>query len=362
MNAAIINYLLIMIQEIDITDSIISTSSNILEAIAAIDETLARTAIVIDKYQKVEGTVTDGDVRRHLLGNGDLHDKVTSIMNKNFVFADQSFSRKQCSDKMVANNIRQLPILNNQGVLERLYILKSQYQYRQNQTNTVVIMAGGKGTRLRPATLKTPKPLIEVGGSSMIEIIINNCKKYGLSNFIICVNYLKEQIISALGDGNHLGVTINYIEEETELGTAGALSLIEDELKFPLIVMNADVLTKVNFQELLEFHSGSAGDAAICTRFHSTTVPFGVIESSGGKVISIVEKPEFISEVNAGIYVISPKLLSEIKYNEYLDMPDFIQMLIKQNKGVNCFPVHEYWIDVGQHHTLEAARQEWSGG
>ena len=348
-----------MIQEINTTNSVISKSSTVKQAIAAIDNTLARTAIVTDENKKVVGTITDGDVRRHLLGAGNLSDQASLIMNKEFISESLTSSTKSYAEKMLTHNIRQLPILNNQQQLEKLYILKSQYQHSNQKLNKVVIMAGGKGSRLRPMTLDMPKPLIKVGDQSMIEIVIENCKAHGLTNFIICINYLKEQIINKLGNGDKLGVNIEYIEEEQELGTAGALSLISDEVNIPLLIMNADVLTKVHLQELLEFHDNSGAGVTICSRHHYTEIPFGVIEATQGKVTSIVEKPEYISEINAGIYVISPKLLTEIEYNKYLDMPDFIQMLLKQNKTVYTFPIHEYWIDVGQHHSLEAARREW---
>jgi dTDP-glucose pyrophosphorylase len=349
-----------MIQEINIKNSIIINSSTVREAIAAIDNTLARTAIVIDEYRKVVGTITDGDVRRHLIGAGNLSDQASFIMNKEFIYRSMSSSDKSCVEIMLAHNIRQLPILNDHQNLEKLYILKSQYQHSDHKLNTVVIMAGGKGNRLRPMTLDMPKPLIKVGDQSMIEIVIENSKMFGLTNFIICVNYLKDQIIDTLGNGDKLGVNIKYVEEQQELGTAGALSLISDEVNKPLLIMNADVLTKVHLRELLEFHDNKGADITICSRYHYTQVPFGVIEATEGKVTSIVEKPEYMSEVNAGIYVISPKLLTEIEYNKYLDMPDFIQMLLKQNKTVCTFPIHEYWIDVGQHHSLETARREWN--
>lgn len=347
------------IQEIDVKRCVIDSSSTVREAIAAIDNTLARTAIVTDEHKTVIGTITDGDVRRHLLSSGLLSDKASMIMNKEFISGSLSSSAKDYAEKMSKHNIRQLPILNDQNKLEKLYILKSQYQYSDQKLNKVVIMAGGKGSRLRPLTLDLPKPLIKVGDQTLIEIVIENCKKFGLINFIICVNYLKDQIITTLGNGDELGINIEYIEEEKELGTAGALSLIADQVNIPLIIMNADVLTKVNLQELLEFHHNKGADVTICSRYHYTKVPFGVIEATDGKVTSIVEKPDYMSEVNAGIYVISPELLNEIEYNKYLDMPDFIQMLLNKNKTVLTFPIHEYWIDVGRHHSLEVARREW---
>ena len=250
--------------------------------------------------------------------------------------------------------------MNKSRELVKQYIKTDLFLYSKTLENTVVIMAGGKGTRLRPETLSSPKPLIKIDNVPMIEIVINNCKEYGFNKFIISVNYLKEQIIELLGDGKHLGISIDYIEETKPLGTAGALSLISKKLDKPFLMLNADVLTKVNFEQLLKYHTSRNSDVTLCTRQHLTTIPFGVIELESGLVTNIKEKPEISSNVNAGIYCIEPRVLKEVEYNKYLDMPDLINLLLTKHKEVSAFPIHEYWIDVGQHSSLSQAREQWN--
>lgn len=349
-----------MLTEVEIEKCIVPINSDIIQAVKVINSNNARTAIVIDTDGKAIGTITDGDVRRHIVNDGFLTDSVSIIMNKNFIYADVEMSNSHFVAMMRENNIRQIPVLNKSKELVKQYIYTNLFQYGKALDNTVVIMAGGKGTRLRPETLSNPKPLIKIDNVPMIEIVINNCKEYGFNKFIISVNYLKEQIIEFLGDGKRLDISIEYIEEEKPLGTAGALSLISKKLDKPFLMLNADVLTKVDFEQLLQHHVSQGSDLTLCTRHHLISIPFGVIELENGLVTKIKEKPELSSNVNAGIYFVEPGVIEEIEYNTYLDMPDLVNVLLSKNKQVSAFPIHEYWIDVGQHNNLAQAREQWS--
>lgn len=220
-------------------------------------------------------------------------------------------------------------------------------------------MAGGLGTRLRPLTQDIPKPLLKVGNKPILETIIKNFANHGFVNITISLNYKGEMIKDYFGDGSNFGVNIDYVEENMRLGTAGALSLIENKPNEAFFVMNADLLTDVNFSHLLDFHSFSNSDATMCVREYEYQVPYGVIEVEESNVTSIVEKPIQKFFVNAGIYVLSPKVFDYIPKNEFYDMPTLFNTFIEKEKRVISFPIHEYWLDIGRMSDFEQAQSEY---
>jgi len=210
-------------------------------------------------------------------------------------------------------------------------------------------MAGGLGTRLQPLTDDSPKPMLQVGGKPLLEIILKNFIEHGFVNFYISVQYLPEIIMDYFQDGKNLGVSIKYIQEDQPLGTAGALGLIPQEaLDSPIIVMNGDILTSVDFPALLDYHSKHEGAATMCVRDYEFQVPLGVIEGNGSKINMIKEKPIHKCQVNAGIYVINSDIVKIIPENKRVDMPDFLSDQISQGNSVHMFPIHEYWLDIGR--------------
>jgi len=242
-----------------------------------------------------------------------------------------------------------------------LHLFNELKQSKRKET-PVVIMAGGLGTRLSPLTDNCPKPMLEVGGKPILELIIDSLKKQGFYQFYIAVNYLSEQISDYFGNGEKFSIQVEYIREEKRLGTAGALSLLPStfaDTAEKLIVLNGDVLTRVNFNSLLHFHDNTQSDATVCVRDYDVQIPFGVIDIEQNKVTQIVEKPIHKYFVNAGIYCINTKQLAKIPNNEYLDMPDLLSNLMLNDAGVNAFPVHEYWVDIGRHEQLEKAKEDF---
>ena len=209
-------------------------------------------------------------------------------------------------------------------------------------------MAGGRGQRLRPLTENTPKPLLNVGSKPLLENIIENIREYGLSKFFITLKYKADMIEDYFGDGSQWDVNISYVREKNKLGTAGAISLLPESPSEPLIVMNGDLLTKVNFENILEFHTINKAEATICGREYDFQVPYGVIQVDKHNLVSIQEKPVHSFFVNAGIYVLEPHILTLIPQDQSFDITQLFEKLLHLKKNVNVFPIHEYWTDIGQ--------------
>ena len=220
-------------------------------------------------------------------------------------------------------------------------------------------MVGGLGTRLRPLTNDTPKPLLPIGDKPILETIIEQFKSYGFVNFILCTNYKEIQIKKYFGDGSQFGVNINYISEEKRLGTAGALSLIKQKIDKPFFVMNGDLLTRLNFDSMMKYHNEGQYMMTIGSREYSYQIPYGVVQIKKQEVHDLVEKPNHSVFVNAGVYILEPELLNRIPYNQFYDMTDLIDDLLEEEKSIGAFPIREYWADIGQHEDYKKANEEY---
>lgn len=329
--------------------TLISESSTIKQALEIINSEALRVAVVIGKDKKLLGMVTDGDIRRGLLNDLMLNDSVAKVMNSKPITAAEGASKEQLVELMEEAQILSVPLLDREGRvigLETLHSALSKDKYR----NPVFIMAGGFGTRLHPLTDNCPKPMLKVGDKPILETVIKSFIKAGFSNFYISTHYLPEQIHKYFGDGSNLGVSISYIHENTPLGTGGALGLLPKSMPrdLPLIMINGDVLTKIDFQRLLNFHIKSDSDATMCVREYNYQVPYGVVQGEGNKIISMVEKPVQRFFVNAGIYVLSPRVIQSVEENQRIDMPTLLERRMAAGDTVLMFPIHEYWLDIGQ--------------
>lgn len=338
---------------------IINEKASIKEALSVIDKGSIRMAIVVDKSNKLLGTLSDGDVRRGLLRNYSLEDKIEDLYFSSPVVALHTDSKEKIIQKAIKNQLYQIPIVDEErhlvDVLELLSVLK-----KRRKRNRVILMAGGLGTRLRPLTENIPKPLLKVGNRPILETIIKNFASQGFENITISLNYKAEMIREYFKDGSSLGVNIDYIEENTRLGTAGALSLLDKKIEEPFFVMNADLLTDVDFTSLLDFHFHGNSSATMCVRDYEYQVPYGVIQTRNEQITSIIEKPIEKFFVNAGIYVLSPSIFEFIPKNEFFDMPTLFNILIEKQKKVLSFPIHEYWLDIGKMGDFEQAQIEYS--
>lgn len=343
----------------DIQAISLSPNASALQALKIIDRGAVQIALVIDKQQLLLGTLTDGDIRRGLLNGFSLDSAVDQFMNRQFRFVRSTDVRSVVLEMMRTESLRQIPVLDADGCVVELLLLNELLSPLQRST-AVVIMAGGKGTRLRPFTENCPKPMITVDDKPMLEIVLEQCIACGFKTFYFSVNYLKEQIIDHFEDGSRWGVTIQYLVEDQPLGTAGSLQLLPDSVKEPFLVLNGDVLTRFEPSQLLDFHTQHQAKATLCVRDHDYTLPFGVVKTNGVELSSFEEKPTFRHLVNAGVYMIDPQLLSFLTPNKYTDMPSLLQDVQQAGHRVVVCPIHEYWIDVGRPESLEQAHATWS--
>lgn len=344
--------------------ALLAEKSTVLEAIKIIDLASLQIVLIVDRDEKLVGTITDGDIRRGILNGISLEDPVERVMNVKPRVADQTATREQMLSIMTELKIHQLPIIDDSGHIVGLAQIdklagKSLPSGEDNVDVWVVLMLGGLGSRLLPLTEDVPKPMIEIGGKPLLENIINTFFTQGFKNFYFSVNYKSDVIKDYFGDGSKFGVNIVYLDEEKRMGTAGALSLLPTTPKSPLIVMNGDILTNNNFSHLINFHRQTNASATMCVREYHQQVPYGVVQTKGSKLHSITEKPSQTYFVNAGIYVINPKVLDHVKDEQYLDMPDLFNKLEEMGEESAVFPIREYWLDIGNLKDLEQGRGEF---
>ncbi|SMG46230.1 nucleotidyltransferase family protein [Paenibacillus aquistagni] len=340
----------------------VSSELTVLQVIERIDSTGLQIAIVVDSSSQLLGTITDGDIRRGILKGISLQNPVTDIMNRNPVTARIGDSRKSIFNKMKKKRLKQIPILNEHNQVIRMDHLDQFYEKRI-YTNPVVLMAGGLGTRLRPLTDNCPKPLLRLGDKPILEMIIENFIEFGFYKFFISVNYHAEMIEDYFGDGSKWGVEIEYIHETQRLGTAGALSYLKEKhLTESFFVMNGDLLTKVNFEQLLEYHIQNESIGTMCVREHEYQIPYGVVTVNEHKLLSIEEKPKQRFFINGGLYVLHPNVLEYIPKDKYYDMPELFNELIIRKEETSVFPIREYWIDIGKMDDFRKANVDVEAG
>ncbi|MCZ8531819.1 nucleotidyltransferase family protein [Psychrobacillus psychrodurans] len=340
---------------------LVNENNTLLETMKVIDESTMQFAAVVDEEQELLGTVTDGDIRRGILRGEGLDVPIKQIMNPSPICASIKNTYSDCLNLLKKHKLKQLPIISEGNKIIDIIFADEDPTMKHNG-NTVILMAGGLGTRLRPLTENMPKPMLSVGNKPILETIIEGFKQHGFTNFVISVNYKKEIIQDYFQDGAAFGVSISYIEEDKRMGTAGALSLLKEKPNNPIFVMNGDLLTQVNFEQLLHFHEDTDAIATMCVREYEYQIPYGVIETDGQQLVSIKEKPVQRSFVNAGIYVLSPEVFDYIPNGEFYDMPDLFKQLMDKQNNVSAFPVREYWLDIGHMSDFERANSDYKEG
>ena len=343
----------------DIEKNFISITASVKEAIETIELSKAKIALVVDDKHHLLGSVTDGDIRRGMLSGFSLDDCVTKVMNASPQVARIGDSTKSVIDLMRHNICRHVPLIDDNGRVIALESLEELVEYQQND-NWVFILAGGLGRRLYPLTKDCPKPMLMMNGKPILEIIIDGLKKHGFQKFIISINYLGDLIQDYFGDGSQFDVDIEYVIEDVELGTAGPLSLLTEIPEKPMIVINGDILSEVNFSHLLNFHNEYSSSATICVSDHVVEVPFGVIEHEDHTLAGIVEKPIHKFLINAGIYVLNSEVIKMVPKDKFYDIPTLFEDLLKTNLQTTVFPINEYWLDIGQIEDFNRAREDSS--
>jgi len=342
----------------DLVDYLVRPDASLREVIQIIDRGAAQIALVVDAKNKLLGVITDGDIRRAMLRNESLMGLAESIMFRDFRALPTTATEEEALAFMRLEKLHQIPAIDEQGRLVRLFLLEELIKPKK-RPNPVVIMAGGEGKRLRPLTQDCPKPMLRVGGKPLLEIILEQCIDAGFQHFYLSVNYLKKQIQDYFGDGARWQVRIDYLEETQPLGTGGALSLLPQKPTEPLLVLNGDVLTRVDYGRLLRLHDEHQAAATMCVREHTTQIPYGVVRMDDLHVLTLEEKPVLSHYVNAGIYLLDPVLLDLVPQDCFFDMPTLLEKAMQRQHRVSAFPIHEYWLDVGHPETLERAHVEW---
>ena len=325
---------------------LISPEDSILRTLAIIDHSSLQIACIVDENNFLLGTVTDGDIRRGILRGLSLREFYRQVMNKKFSFSRIEDGREKALAIMSNKSLHQLPVIDRNGCLVGIQTIDS-LMVKGPRENIVLLMAGGLGNRLQPFTMNCPKPLLKVGGKPILESIIESFIEQGFKKFYISINYKGEMIEEYFNNGSNLGAEIDYIREDKRLGTAGALRLLPYVNAQPIIVMNVDILTKVDFRSLLDFHNAQEVDATISVREYELEVPYGVVSIDRNRLKGIEEKPKERFYINAGLYVLNREMIDYIPQNSLFDMPELFKLLMREREQAAVYPIREYWMDIG---------------
>lgn len=335
--------------------AIIPAKSTIQDVILNLDQVAIKIVLVINDEGELEGTISDGDIRRGLLKRLTLNSKIESVIHRNALVVPPDMRTEMVMQLMIANKIQQIPVVDEHHHVVGLH-LWDEITTPPKRTNMMVIMAGGKGTRLMPHTQDCPKPMVLVSGKPMLEHIIERAKLEGFTHFVLAIYYLGHMIENYFGNGEHLDVQIDYLREKSPLGTAGALSLLTPRPDAPFVVTNGDVITDIRYSELLDFHVRHDSTATMAVRVHEWQHPFGVVHIQGVDIVGIEEKPITHSHINAGVYVLEPEALGYLHDENTCDMPMLFGRIQEQGKRTVVYPMHEPWLDVGRPEDLERAQ------
>ncbi|MEO0898437.1 MAG: nucleotidyltransferase family protein [Bacteroidota bacterium] len=312
------------------------------DIVLQMEERKAKLLIVVDQDGKLLGTISDTDIRRALLtAKYDMED----IMNPHPIYIQQGH-KDRLEEAMAGRFVSALPVVDSsKKVIE---VIQPEQRGVSKKPNKVVLMVGGLGRRLGELTQHMPKPMLPLGHKPILHIILDSFLSFGFEDFYFCVNYKAEIIREYFGDGSAFGANIQYIEEAKPLGTAGPLSLIEEEWEHPFIVMNGDLITTLNFESLLSFHQEKKGMATMCLHEHNYQLPFGVVNSRNSRILSLEEKPLQTCFVNAGIYVMEAKALEYLPYNTHMDMTTLFDRMMQTDEALHSYIINEFWLDIGQ--------------
>lgn len=338
----------------------VSIDATIIDAMRAIDRGACEIALVVDQGGHLIGTVSDGDVRRALLGGAELGSSISPVITRSPVVVERSTGRAQAIDLMLARSISQVPIIQADGRLVGLHLLR-EILGLYDRPNVAIIMCGGRGSRLYPLTRDIPKPMISVAGRPILERLVLHLIGSGVRRIFLAVNYLAGMIEDHFGDGHQFGAEVNYIREDpdTPLGTAGALRPFSEqcpEITAPIFVLNGDLVTQFSVEGMLDYHHSMNATATIAVHEHRYQVPYGVVAGNDGMLTGLAEKPVVTWSVNAGIYLLKPSLCRRIPVSEQSTVPDLLQTCLDRHEPVAIWEADGDWHDVGRPADLGAAR------
>jgi len=331
-----------------INSTFLSEDSTIAQAITNLNESHLKIVLVVSDNSVLVGTISDGDIRRGLLQGLNLNSPIDQIIHCDTLVVPPQMSREMVLQVMKANKIYQVPVVDESRKVVGLHLWDELEIATVVRTNIMVIMAGGQGKRMQPHTEICPKPLLKVSEKPILEHIIERAKLEGFRHFVLAIHYLGQMIEDYFGNGKNWQVRIDYLREETPLGTAGALGLLNPRPDAPFVVTNGDVLTDILYGELIDFHTRHSAVATMAVRLHEWQHPFGVVKINGVDIIGFEEKPVSRTHINAGVYVLEPECLDVLKTDTRCDMPVLFEELQLKSKRTVAYPMHEPWLDVGR--------------
>jgi dTDP-glucose pyrophosphorylase len=335
----------------------VGVKTSVLECMKVIDRTGLATALLCDDDGKLLAVLTDGDVRRYLIDGGDINGPAWTAATKTFVSIGPDTDRATALQMMLSRRVPLLPVVDNDGKLQNITTLRRELTGGATES-WAVVMAGGEGRRLGELTKGVPKPMLPVGGSPILEHIVEHLVSHGIRRIFLSVGYLGSMIEDYFGDGTRHFCRIEYLREKDKLGTGGALGLLPEKPTHPLIVMNGDLLTRINVTRLLSFHAQGEYTATMALRQHEVEVPFGVAELDGDRVLGLTEKPSLNYQINAGIYVVNPELLDKIPPNENFPITNLWQGCIEEGLPVGGYHMQESWNDIGLPEQYASAKMD----
>jgi dTDP-glucose pyrophosphorylase len=334
----------------------VAPGASVRETMAVIDRARLGIALVVDDGDRLLGTVTDGDVRRAILRGVGLDAPASEVMATRFTALGDHATDQDALETMQAHQVRQVPALDREGRVRGIFALPDLLA-GEARPNWVVVMAGGQGQRLRPLTNDLPKPMLPVGEQPLLEITVRRLVAHGLRELFLSVHYLGDRIEEHFGDGSAFGCHIRYLREPRPLGTGGALGLLPERPRHPLLVINGDLITDLNFSAMLAAHARHGGAATMCVREYTHEVPYGVVRVHDDRVAGLEEKPVRRDLINAGIYVLDPRLLALVPNGEPYPLTRLMEDAMAGGETVVPFVVHERWLDIGRPGDYEQVRK-----
>jgi dTDP-glucose pyrophosphorylase len=338
-----------------IRDCLVSAGATLRDAMQVLNHGVS-IALAIDPDGRLIGTITDGDVRRALLAGASLDAPLAPHVHRPFTSVGPEAGRAEVLDLMRARSISGIPIVDAAGRVVGLHLMREILGARV-RPNWAVVMAGGRGARLRPLTETLPKPMVPVAGRPILERIVLHLVGFGIRRIYLAIHYLGHLVEEHFGDGERFGAQIEYLREEEPRGSGGALALLPEVPEQPLLVMNGDLVTQADLGALLEFHAAHGFRATVGVRQYHHRVPFGCVETDGVLVRGLEEKPLLSRSINAGIYVLDPDLPSRVPAEGEFGLPELLQDALTRGEPVGAFPIEEDWMDVGQVDQLRLARE-----
>jgi dTDP-glucose pyrophosphorylase len=345
----------------NLDDVLVREGATLRETLERLTKSGKRLALVVDGERRLLGLTTDGDLRKAILRGVTLEAPVEEAMNRAPIVAPAGISTADALALMRSRAIRQLPVVDASRVVVDVLFFEKLLEPAA-LPNAAVIMAGGSGSRLRPLTETTPKPLLRIGGKPLLEIMIERLRDAGFHQIFMTLHYMRHMIEEYFGDGSRLGVRIDYRYEDEPRGTAGALKDFQELLRLPFLVINADILTKCDFRAMLEFHERHGATLTVGTVPYTVDMPYGILEVDGERLAGVTEKPRLDFVINSGIYVLHPEVLEPMPLTGRLDMPELIAMVMRLGWPVVAFPIREYWLDVGRHGDFDKANRDVAEG